>query len=58
MRVIRIWAQTARTLDVHVTRQAIEKRMTYEAAQTLKSTLETATTQVISAQPQALPLLK
>ncbi len=51
-------AQTARALGVPVTRQAIEKRMTYEAAQTLKSTLETAATQVISAQPQALPLLK
>ncbi|MCE2401222.1 IS4 family transposase [Candidatus Poribacteria bacterium] len=43
---------------MHVTRQAIEKRMTYEAAQTLKSTLEVAATQVISAQPQTLPLLK
>ena len=51
-------AQTARALGVHVTRQAIEKRMTYEAAQTLKSTLEVAATQVVSAQPQILPLLK
>ncbi len=50
-------AQTARALGVHVTRQAIEKRMTPEAAETLKSTLEVAATQVISPQQQTLPLL-
>ena len=51
-------AQTACALGVHVTRQAIEKRMTPEAAETLKSVLEiAATTQVISAQSPTLPLL-
>ena len=50
-------AHTARALGVDVTRQAIEKRMTYEAAETLKATLEAAATQVVATLPQKLPLL-
>jgi len=50
-------AQTARALGIDVTRQAIVNRMTPQAAETLKATLEVAATQVVSAQPQLLPLL-
>ena len=50
-------AHTARALGIDVTRQAIEKRMTYEAAETLKATLEAAATQVVAPLPQKLPLL-
>ena len=39
-------SQTARAFDVDITRQAIEQRMTVEAAETLKATLEAAATQV------------
>ena len=35
-----------------------KKRMTYEAAETLKATLEAAATQVVATLPQKLPLLK
>lgn len=51
-------AQTAGTLGIVVTRQAIEQRLTPEAAETLKATLEVATRHVVATQPQALPLLK
>ena len=51
-------AQTARALDIDVSRQAIEKRMTSQATETLKRTLEVATTQNLMPQPQELPLLK
>jgi hypothetical protein len=50
-------AQTARALDLDVSRQAIEKRMTSQAAETLKRTLEVAATQNLMPQPQELPLL-
>ena len=50
-------AQTAGTLGIAVTRQAIEQRLTAEAAETLKATLEGAAQAAIATQPQALPLL-
>lgn len=50
-------AHTARALGVNVSRQAIEKRMTFEAADALKATLEVAATQVVETPPQTLPLL-
>ena len=50
--------QTASVFDVDITRQAIEQRMTVEAAETLKATLEATATQVLTSKPQALPLLK
>ena len=50
-------AETARALDVDVTRQAIVNRMTRETAETLKATLETASKQSIIPTPQTLPLL-
>ena len=50
-------AHTARLLGVEVSRQAIEKRMTYKAAETLKATLEVAASQVVEMPPQTLPLL-
>ena len=50
-------AHTARLLGVEVSRQAIEKRMTFEAAETLKATLEIAASQVVEMPPQTLPLL-
>ena len=51
-------AQTAGTLGIAITRQAIEQRLTLEAADTLKATLEAAAGHVIATDPQALPLLK
>lgn len=50
-------AQTARVFDIDVSRQAIVKRMTPEAASTLKATLEAAATACITPLPQKLPLL-
>ena len=50
-------AHTARSLEIRVSRQAIEKRMTFEAADTLKATLEVAATKVVAMPPQSLPLL-
>ena len=49
-------AQTAGALGTPITRQAIEQRFTPEAAATLKTTLEAAALEVITADPQALPL--
>ena len=51
-------AQTATALGTPITRQAIEQRFTPEAAATLKTTLEAAVAEVISTDPQTLPLLK
>ena len=51
-------AQTAGALGIPITRQAIEQRFTSEAAETLKMTLEAAAVEVISADPQTLPLLE
>lgn len=50
-------AQTAGTLGIAVTRQAIEQGLTAEAAATLRATLEGAAQAVIATQPHALPLL-
>lgn len=50
-------AQAARTFEVDVTRQAFANRMTLEAAETIKTTLEVAATQVLAAPPQNLPIL-
>ena len=50
-------AQTAGTLGIAVSRQAIEQRLTPEAAETLKATLESAAQQAIASEPDALPLL-
>ena len=51
-------AQTAGALGTPITRQAIEQRFTSEAAETLKATLEAAALEVVTADPQVLPLLK
>ena len=51
-------ANTAQALGIDVSRQAIEQRMTPEAAETLKATLEEAASQVLTLKPQCLPLLK
>ena len=45
-------------LGTPITRQAIEQRFTPEAAETLKATLEAAVLEVITADPQALGVLK
>ena len=50
-------AQAAGPLGIAVTRQAIEQRLTLEASETLKATLEAAAGRVIATRPQALPLL-
>ena len=50
-------AHTARALDIEVSRQAIEKRMSFEAADTLKAILEVAASQSVAMPPQTLPLL-
>lgn len=49
---------TTGSLGTPITRQAIEQRFTPEAAQTLKATLDAAAVEVISADPQTLPLLE
>ena len=51
-------SETAGTLGIPVSRQAIEQRLTPEAAETLKATLQGAVRYVIATEPQALPLLK
>lgn len=53
-------AQTAQTLGVTVTRQAIEQRLTPQTAETLKATLDAAIDETleIAPDPQALPLLE
>ncbi len=50
-------ANTAQDLGVHISRQAIAKRMTPETAEILKATLEVAATQVLTVRPQHLPML-
>ena len=50
-------AHVARTFKVDVTRQAIANRMTSEAAESLKTTLEVAATHVVATPPQTLPIL-
>ena len=50
-------ANTAQDLGVHISRQAIAKRMTPDNAEILKSTLEVAATQVLTARTQYLPML-
>ncbi len=49
---------TAASLGTPISRQAIEQRFTAEAAQTLKATLDAAASEMISADPQVLPLLE
>ena len=51
-------AQTAGALGTPITRQAIEQRFTPAAAETLKTILEAAAVEVVSADPQVLPLLQ
>ena len=51
-------AQTATTVGVTLTPQAIEQRFTPEAADTLKHVLDAAVKQVIAADEQAIPLLE
>ncbi len=51
-------AQTAGVLGISISRQAIEQRFTSEAAETLKVILDATASQVISADPQTLPLLE
>ena len=50
-------ANTAQDLGVHISRQAIAKRMTPETAKILKATLEVAATQVLTVRTQYLPML-
>ena len=50
-------AQTAGVLGIAVSRQAIEQRLTAEAAETLKATLEGAAREAIATDPEVLPLL-
>ena len=50
-------ANTAQDLGVHISRQAIAKRMTPETAKLLKATLEGAATQVLTARTQYLPIV-
>ena len=50
-------AQTARALDIDVSRQAIVNKMTDKTSTTLKAILESAATECCSP-PQQLPLLK
>ena len=49
---------TSASLGTPLTRQAIEQRFTPEAADTLKAVLDAAASEVISADPQVLPLLE
>lgn len=51
------WAQTAATLGVSVTPQALEQRFTPAAAACLEHVLRAAITRVIAADPVAIPLL-
>jgi hypothetical protein len=51
-------AQTAATVGITVTPQALEKRFTQEAAECLKQVLEAGVEQVISADPQVIPILQ
>ena len=51
-------AQTAATVGVTLTPQAIEQRFTPEAADTLKQALDATVKQVIAADEQAIPLLE
>jgi hypothetical protein len=50
-------AQTAATIGISITRQAIEQRFGQPAAQMLKQTLDASVKQVVAAEPQAIPLL-
>lgn len=50
-------ANTAQDLGVHISRQAIAKRMTSENAEILKAILEVAATQVLTVRAQYLPML-
>ena len=53
-------AETASTLGINVSRQAIAQRLTPETAEMLKTTLDAAITDFIeiAAEPQTLPLLE
>ena len=53
-------AETATMLGIHVSRQALEQRLTLEAAEMLKITLEATITEVlgVASDPQVLPLLQ
>ena len=50
-------SQTAATIGVTLTPQAIEKRFTQQAADTLKTVLDASVEQVIAADPQAVAIL-
>ena len=50
-------ANTAQDLGIHISRQAIAKRMTPKLAEILKSTLETAAPQVLNVSVRYLPML-
>jgi len=51
-------AQMAAMLDVAVSRQAIQQRFTKKATDCLKAVLDAAVTEVIAAEPVAIPLLE
>jgi len=51
-------SQTAATLGVNITPQALEQRFTPEACETLKQVLDAAIQQMIAADPQSVPLLE
>src|SRR5262249_60290157 len=49
--------QTAASLEVHITPQALDQRFTPRAADCLRQVLEAALTRVLVADPVAIPLL-
>ncbi|MFQ6043895.1 MAG: IS4/IS5 family transposase, partial [Candidatus Poribacteria bacterium] len=51
-------SQTAATVGVDITPQALEQRFTPEASETLKQVLDASIQEVISSNPQAIPLLQ
>ena len=53
-------AETATLLGIHVSRQALEQRLTLEAAKMLRITLEATITEMlgVASDPQVLPLLQ
>jgi hypothetical protein len=52
------WAQTAATLGVPITPQALDQRFTPAAAACLEQVLRAAITRIIAADPVAIPLLE
>ncbi len=51
-------SQTAATLGINITPQALEQRFTQQAAKMLKQVLDASIQQMIAADPQSIPLLE